>query len=86
MVAPEMRSRVLLVLLRKHFESPRDPFSLRLLRELVSMGWVDDSAGADVTSVSVSGGARVFEAVLAKVLSHMKVLSGSCVFHQLPPR
>lgn len=80
MVAPATRSRVIVVLLRKLFSSPRDPFSLRFLRELVSAGWVN---GDDNKSEADSGeDACVFKTIMAGVLRQMKVSTSWCRDHQ----
>lgn len=71
MSSPEKRIRILKVLLTKLFGAPRDPFSLRFLRELVAAGWIEadgsGSSGGETTS---------FNTVVSEVMRQMKVWWG----------
>lgn len=74
--APEKRIQILKVLLRKLFGAPRDPFSLRFLRELVSAGWLEAISGTN----NSSGETTSFHAIVSEVTRQMKVWLVSITF------
>ncbi|KAF1332158.1 hypothetical protein FI667_g3786, partial [Globisporangium splendens] len=45
------RIQIMHVVLRKMFGSPRDPFLLRFLRELVAAGWIDNDTFQSIVSI-----------------------------------
>lgn len=74
MKSPEKRIQILKVLLRKLFGAPRDPFSLRFLRDLVAADWIEADEGS--VSSSECDETTSFKAVVSEVTWQIKVWWG----------